>query len=135
MDEFVIGRIRVQFPAKDIVRVERMKKGKFCDENTFFVPERSQLEGWSGAALTQEEACARIAFGEFTLVVPSGGRSLAGVRLERAGKPVWRYKKLANTGELPAPGATPEVFALSETSKTSTCCCAGRTARRCAAFT
>lgn len=119
MDEFVIGRIRVQFPAKDIVRVERMKKGKFCDENTFFVPERSQLEGWSGAVLTQEETCARIAFGEFTLVVPSGGRSLAGVRLERAEKPVWRYKKLANTGELPAPGATPEAFALSDTPRIS----------------
>lgn len=115
MVEFVIGKIRVQFPVRDVVRIERMRKGKFCDANTFFVPDRSEFTGWKGAELSEEDGIARISFGEFVLVLPSGGKTLTGTRLERGGKPVWKYKKTPNSGELPAPGDTPEVFALSDT--------------------
>ena len=72
MVEFVIGKIRVQFPVRDVVRIERMRKGKFCDANTFFVPDRSEFTGWKGAELSEEDGIARISFGEFVLILPSG---------------------------------------------------------------
>lgn len=114
MWEFVFGGIRVQLLSGRIVRVERMKKGKFCDAPTFFIPDRTQFKGYDGEA-RQEEDRARVLFGGYELVLPLGGRSLSGVRLERDGKTVWKYKRLANSGELPAPGDTPEVFALADT--------------------
>ena len=114
MYEFVFDKIRIMFLTRNIVRLERMRKGKFCDSNTFFVPDRTAFEGWDGASLVEDEGVRRIVFGAFTLVVPAEGKSLAGIRLERAGRIVWRYKRLANTGELPLPGDTPEVFAVSD---------------------
>ena len=114
MYEFIFDKIRIMFLTRNIVRLERMRKGKFCDSNTFFVPDRTAFEGWDGASLEEDEGVRRIVFGAFTLVVPAEGKSLAGIRLERAGRIVWRYKRLANTGELPLPGDTPEVFAVSD---------------------
>ena len=114
MWEFIFDKVRVQYFG-DIVRLERMKKGKFCDADTFFVPDRSQLRGKEGAAASQEGDAVRVSFGAFTLVLPSGGRTLTGARLERAGRRVWKYRRLRNSGELPPPGETPEVFALSDT--------------------
>ena len=115
MQEFTIGKIRVQFLSRDVVRIERMKKGRFCDKNTFFVPDRAQFAGFDGASVQEDEQGVHIVFGEYALVLPAAARSLSGTRLERAGKAVWKYKRLANSGELPAPGSTPEVFALADT--------------------
>ena len=114
MVEFIVGKVRVQFPVRDVVRIERMRKGKFCDADTLFVPDRSEFPGWNGAEMEETARGSIFSFGEYRLVVPSGGRSLSGVCLERNGKRVWRYKRTANTGELPAPGSTPEVFVLSD---------------------
>ena len=88
MWEFVFGGIRVQLLSGRIVRVERMKKGKFCDASTFFIPDRTQFKGYDGEA-RQEEDRARVLFGGYELVLPLGGRSLSGVRLERDGKTVF----------------------------------------------
>ena len=49
MYEFVFDKIRIMFLTRNIVRLERMRKGKFCDSNTFFVPDRTAFEGWDGA--------------------------------------------------------------------------------------
>ena len=39
--EYRSGNFRIQFLTKDIVRIEYANDGKFCDQETFFVPARS----------------------------------------------------------------------------------------------
>ncbi len=110
MEQIILGKIRVQLLSEDIVRIEYAEKGKFCDDSTFFIPNRT---GFAGAAYTGNEGV--ICFGEYELYLPESAKSLSGVRLEKNGKKVYTYKKLANSGELPPLDKTPEVFALSDT--------------------
>lgn len=111
MRQIILGNIRVQFLSEEIVRIEYGKNTKFCDENTFFIPSRSNF-GNKGADAFKNGA---IVFGEYELYVPENARSLAGVCLYRGGKKVYTYKKLANSGELSPLNKTPEVFAISDT--------------------
>ncbi len=111
MEQIIYGNIRVQLLNENIVRVEYGKNGKFCDENTFFIPNRTDFSG--GVSYTQEDGV--VCFGEYELYLPEKATSLKGVRLEKNGKRVYTYKKLANSGELPALDKTPEAFALSDT--------------------
>ncbi len=111
MEQIIYGNIRVQILSENIVRIEYGKNGSFCDENTFFIPNKTAYTG--GVSYTQEEGV--ICFGEYELFLPENAQSLKGVRLEKNGKKVYTYKKLANSGELPALDETPEVFALSDT--------------------
>lgn len=111
MEQLFLGDIRVQLLSDDIIRIERAKKGVFCDDNTFFIPNRTNYNG--AVAYTNAENV--ICFGEYKLYIPEKSRSLSGVRLEKHGRRVYSYKKLANSGELPALDKTPEVFALADT--------------------
>ncbi|MCI8500592.1 MAG: DUF5110 domain-containing protein [Clostridia bacterium] len=111
MEQIIYGNIRVQLLSENIVRIEYGKNGAFCDENTFFIPNRTAFT--SGVSFTQEAGV--ICFGEYVLYLPANAQSLKGVRLEKNGKKVYTYEKLANSGELPALDQTPEVFALSDT--------------------
>jgi len=111
MEQIVYGNIRVQLLSEDIVRIEYAKNGKFCDENTFFIPNRTSCT--DGVLYTFNEGV--ICFGEYELYLPENAQSLSGVRLEKNGKKVYTYKKLFNSGELPPLDKTPEVFALADT--------------------
>lgn len=111
MEQIIYGNIRIQLLNESIVRVEYGKNGKFCDKNTFFIPNRTDFSG--GVSYTQEEGI--VCFGEYELYLPENTTSLKGVRLEKNGKKIYTYKKLANSGELPALDKTPEAFALSDT--------------------
>ena len=111
MEQIRFGNVRVELLSVDIIRLEYAKGGKFCDENTFFIPDKAKFSG--GVAYTREENV--ICFGEYELYIPENAKSLSGVRLEKNGKKVYTYKKLANSGELPALDKTPEVFAISDT--------------------
>lgn len=114
MEQVIYGNIRVQFLSEEIVRAEYGKNGIFCDENTFFIPNRTQYAG--SVSFTQKEDV--ICFGEYKLYLPENAASLAGMRLEKKGKTVYTYERLLNSGELPALNATPEAFALSDTPRT-----------------
>ena len=48
----VFGKIRVQAFTENIIRIEYDKRGEFCDENTFFIPDKS---GFKGCPFTAEE--------------------------------------------------------------------------------
>lgn len=111
MEQIILNNIRVELLNEDVIRIERARKGAFCDENTFFIPNRT---GYTDAVAYSQEGNV-ICFGEYRLYIPENSRTLSGVRLEKNGKKVYGYKKLANTGELPALDKTPEVFALSDT--------------------
>ncbi len=110
MTEIIYGKIRVQFVQLDVVRIEYAKRGKFCDGNTFVVPERENL----GAEVVYSQEENVVCFGDYALYLPENARSLAGVRLEKNGKKIYSYKKLLNSGELPAPEKTPEAFAIAD---------------------
>lgn len=108
--EFIFGKIRVQLLSEDIVRVEYARKGKFWDDNSFFIPDRKAFSGADGVAYGNI-----VTFGDgYALSVPEACRSLAGVKLTRNGSSVYSYKKLQNSGTLPALDKTPEVFALAD---------------------
>lgn len=109
-NKIILQDIRITFLGADIVRVERKYRGKFCDENTFFIPDRESL-GEEGPAYALEEGV--LSFGEYTLYLPAG-RTLRGMKLEKNGKTVYRYRRTVNSGELPPPHKTPQVFALSD---------------------
>ena len=111
MEQIIYGNIRVQLLSEEIVRIEYGKNGKFCDENTFFIPNRTEYTG--GVSYTQKEGI--VVFGKYQLYLPANAQSLEGVCLEKMGKEIYTYRKLANSGELPALDKTPEVFALSDT--------------------
>jgi len=112
MERFTYGNVRVQLLSEDIVRIEYANGGKFCDENTFFIPNKTNYEN-NEVAYTQENGV--ICFGEYELYIPENAKSLSGVRLEKNGKKIYTYKKLKNSGELPPLDKTPEVFAISDT--------------------
>ena len=112
--EYRGGGFRVQFLAEGIVRIEYAKNEAFCDEETFFVPARDFAGGAEFTAQSVRGGV-RLAFGGYELLLPRGGRGLGGVSLAKAGKTVYRFRALANTGELPPLAKTPEVFALADT--------------------
>lgn len=111
MEQIVYGNLRVQLLNKYIVRAEYAKNGKFCDENTFFIPNKTDFTG--GVLYTQKEGV--ICFDEYELYLPQNATSLKGMRLEKSGKKIYTYRKLANSGELPPLDKTPKVFAISDT--------------------
>lgn len=111
MEQIILDNVRVQLLSEDIVRVEYAKDGKFCDKNTFFIPDKSAYQN-TAVAYTQNEGV--ICFGEYELYLPVNAKGLSGMRLEKNGKRVYGYRKLKNSGELPALDKTPEAFALSD---------------------
>lgn len=112
MEQIVYGNIRVQFFGADIVRIEYGENGKFCDQNTLFIPDKTRCENVP-IAYAAEGGVLR--FGAYKLYLPANAKSLHGVKLEKSGKNVYTYKPIKNSGELPALNDTPEVFALSDT--------------------
>ena len=61
MEQIIYGNIRVQLLSENIVRIEYGKKCAFCDENTFFIPNRTAFT--DGVLYTQEEGV--VCFGEY----------------------------------------------------------------------
>ena len=112
MKQFIYGSIRIQLLNSDIIRIEKMKHGRFCDNNTFFIPHRDRYET---TMISCKQDGDTISFGEYKLFLPENKNSLSGLRLEKNGKKIYAYKKLLNSGELPPLNKTPEVFAISDT--------------------
>ena len=112
MKQVVYGDIRIQLLSEEIVRIEYGQAGKFCDENTFFIPNKKEFER---SECDWQEKRGELAFGDYKLTYLQGSRSLKGVKITRNGEVVYTYKRIKNSGELPPPDKTPEVFALSDT--------------------
>lgn len=109
MKQIIYNKIRVQFFSEDIIHIEQQKKGSFCDQNTFFIPSKENyLKDVEEISYSD-----KINIGEYTLILPHEGKSLAGVKLfNKEGKTVYSYKKRINNGELPALNKTPEAFII-----------------------
>lgn len=113
MKEFFINDLRVQLLGERVVRIEQLTGGAFCDDNTYFIPDRKKFVGVDGE-ISSQNGCKVITFNGFKLFVPENG-GLAGVYLEADGERRYSYKRIKNTGELPLPEKTPYVYALADT--------------------
>ena len=90
MEQIISGKLRVQLLSADIIRIECSQNGKFCDSNTFFIPNKTNYEN-NEVAYTQEESV--VCFGEYKLYIPEDAKSLTGVRLEKDGKKIYTDRK------------------------------------------
>ena len=108
-NELIFGDIRVSFLGEDILRIERKYQGAFCNESTYFIPNRKKFKGCPAYSLNENVLC----FGGYELYLPEGN-TLKGLRLKKNGEQVYTYRRLKNSGELPPPHKTPAVFALSD---------------------
>lgn len=70
MEQIIYGNIRVQFLSENTVRIEYGKNGTFCDENTFFIPNRTAFTG--GVSHLREGNVIR--FGEYELYLPENAQ-------------------------------------------------------------
>lgn len=120
--EFYFGNIRVQFLTGEIVRVEAAIDGKFCDEKTFFIPDREAVSSKIKVFPRVEEQRAnfKITFASYRLYIPKKETGLQGIRMtDKNGKEIYRYAKKNNSGELPSFSRTPEVFVLADRPRVS----------------
>jgi alpha-glucosidase (family GH31 glycosyl hydrolase) len=112
----ICGNMRVQMLSADIIRIEYDENKEFCDENTFFVPCRSRMEGFDDYTIDEEEGEIRISFDGLELYLSRQASSLAGIRLtDQEDKILYEGKRGRNSGELPPLCDTPQVFALYDT--------------------
>lgn len=111
MKQFIFGNVRVQVLCNDIVRIERGEHGRFSDANTFLMPNKISFRDREVCAEQKGNA---VVVGKYRLTVPEGAEDLSGVTLTENGKTLYTYAPLKNSGELPAPDATPAVFALAD---------------------
>ncbi len=109
-EKIVFRNVRVSFLGGDAVRVERGERGEFFDGDTFFIPSRGELAGDPPAYSVEGNL---LRFCGYELYLPTGD-TLSGLCLKRGGKTVYRYRRIKNSGELPPPAKTPEVFALAD---------------------
>ncbi len=107
MKAIELHAIRVQLLCTDILHIELAKNGKFCDEDTFFIPDKAQ---WNPQNLPiDSDGC--IAVEPYVLKIP-GEESLVGLTVSENGRQIYCLENTANTGELPPPADTPAVFAV-----------------------
>lgn len=109
MREFYFGNLRVQLLSGEIVRLEYATKGKFCNKPTVLCPDRDKFKDQTPYKTYGNY----IIFGDYTLAIPDGARSLSGVKLLKDGVAVYTYKKSCGT-TLPPAQKTPEVFAVAD---------------------
>ncbi len=110
------GNIRVQFLTADIIRIEYDKEQRFCDQDTFFIPSKTQMEGYEAYTVSETAEAYQISFADKMLLVSKTAESLEDVQLTDAtGKMLYRGAIGKNSGELPPLADTPKVFALYDT--------------------
>jgi len=83
VESVVVGSVRVQCLSDSLVRLEVMGPAGFEDRTTFHVVNRD----WPGTAWTSNQVPGevRIATGKYTVHVPAGATSLAGIHLTSPG--------------------------------------------------
>ena len=114
MENIIIGNVRVQLLSDSVVRIEYADLGagkSFCDDDTFFVPDKKQYCDTHTAYSVEENV---ICFGDYELYIPQAAKSLVGIRLEKNGKKIYSCKRLKNSGELPTLDKTPVVFPIAD---------------------
>jgi len=114
MTQFIFNNVRVQLLGRNIIRVEQAKKNGFCDGSTYFIPKRDSFEDVKATVKTDARGNNLVCFDNYELFVPSNAVDLKGVTLSIGGEVVYKFKRTVNSGELPFPQKTPQVFAVAD---------------------
>jgi len=113
MENIIINDLRIQILDNNLVRIEKKYNGTFEDNNTFFIPNRSNYFGCE-YKIIKEENYTIISFGEYNLFVPNNKQYSKIYIKNKDGAIIYKFKKIENSGELPRPYNTPDVFALND---------------------
>ena len=114
MKELILKNgIRVQVLSHEIIRIEQSYEDHFCDQDTFFIPNKTIYEGIDFCYQEKEEYYL-ITFDDYELHVPKEDE-LHGLVLMKNDEIIYNFTHIENTGELPKPHLTPMVFAINDT--------------------
>lgn len=111
MEQYIFGQVRVQVLDSRVVRIERKSKDKFFDGDTFLVPCHAEL---CDNAVCSSVDCGNVTVGNYTICLPQDATTIDEVVVCKDGKEVYKCEKTTNSGELPLPGNTPCVYAVSD---------------------
>jgi alpha-glucosidase (family GH31 glycosyl hydrolase) len=111
---YVCGNIRIQMFNSDVIRIEYGPNGTFCDENTFFIPDKKKSTNQVVYKIESPNDVEVLTLGDISIQIPVHATSLQGIKVYQGQKLVYLYKPKYNSGELPPLYKTPFVFALSD---------------------
>ena len=94
MQEYIIGKVRIQILSKEIVRIEYSDDRKFCDRDTFIIPDRSSFTGFEGVVNDGE----KIVSGDYIFFVGKDAKSLEDVWAEKDGQRVYHDRRRTCSG-------------------------------------
>lgn len=114
MTEFIFNKVRVQLLGNNIVRLEQSKKNAFCDDSTYFIPDRSGFSDVTANTANDADGNNIISFNNLQIFVPESGDGLNGVTVSLDGKTVYKYKRTVNSGELPPLEKTPQIYTVAD---------------------
>lgn len=107
--------LRVQILSDGIIRIEESTDGKFTDENTLIVENRSRFDG-ERVAYDEDGETVILSTPRFTVNIPKNGAAAASVRVfDGNGNRIYDYFEADKHGfysSLPSPSETPDAFVL-----------------------
>ena len=93
--DYIFGNLRVQMLGDSIVHLERAYHGHFCNNNTLFVPNKTNFATADGV-VGEKGNTITVTFGNVVVSLPKDSYSLAGSTIAVDGKVVYKYKKVGN---------------------------------------
>ena len=114
MKDIIINNFRIQILAENLLRIEKKFKNSFEDENTFFIPNRTQYNNEIKYNINDEDDYSVISFATYKLYVPKDNKSTKIHLRDKDDNVIYKFKKIENSGELPKVNETPDVFALND---------------------
>lgn len=109
------GNVRVQILAERIVRIEEAANGKFVDQHTLIVPDRSVFGG-TAVVRDEDKDTVILSTKDFVVNIPKNAAGASDVKVfDKAGNQIYSFFDSAKNGfyaSLPAPAETPDAFVL-----------------------
>ncbi len=112
----VEGNVRVQVLSEDVFRIELKSSTGFFDDSTLQIIGKDEYDG---ADFTVKSAGGYrvVSIGDYNVYIPLRATTMSGVYVKdmNTRKRVWTYSTgVSNSGELPMPASTPEIFAIND---------------------
>lgn len=111
MKEFVFDNVRFELLNDEIIHIEKATSTGFSNENTLFVPEKTNLT--RSEFFVQDNGDYITLFMNEYYLVYFKGRGVKEIKVyDKYGSTLYSYRKIPNSGELPLPFKTPAIFPL-----------------------
>lgn len=115
--EKTVGSVRVQILGEEILRVEESTNGRFLDDNTLLVPDRTAFAG-ADVVCDEDGETWIFSTSRFTVNLKKQAPSISDVKVyNKEGKEIFSFfdaQKHGMYASLPAPSETPDVFMLTD---------------------